>query len=167
MIIVMMMIMIIKGVPKRKQKRISWKRVFCSEKIFFKGFSWNSERTFFSVSWKFRTSFILSCEEQRLIKKVFLAQEMNPVKNDWCLQVKYDLKLFKLDYLSFKNIKSMKKEHFRALVKLKCKQVAFEDLLTEKESKNKIKNINYPSLQIQSYLMSSQINLRRKKLILN
>ena len=61
----------------------------------------------------------------------------------------------------------MKKEHFRALVKLKCKQVAFDDLVTEKESKNKIKNINYPSLQIQSYLMSSQINLRRKKLILN
>ena len=52
---------------------------------------------------------ILSCEEERLIQKVILAQEKNPVKNDWCLQVKDDLKLFKLDYLSFNDIKFMKK----------------------------------------------------------
>ena len=55
---------------------------------------------------------ILSCEEERLISKVFWAQENNPVKNDWILQVKDDLKLFKLDYLSLNNIKSMKKQTF-------------------------------------------------------
>ena len=85
---------------------------------------------------------VLSCEEELLIQKVILAQEKNPVKNDWYLQVKENLKLFKLDYLSFNNIKFMKK-HFRPLVKLKCKQVAFEALLSEKETKTK--NIQYPN----------------------
>ena len=59
----------------------------------------------------------------------------------------------------------MKKEQFSALVKLKSKQVAFQSLLKEKETKSKIKNIKYQSLKIQNYLMSNQISLRQKKLI--
>ena len=96
---------------------------------------------------------------------MFWAQENNPVKNDWVNQVKEDLKTFELEYLSFNNIKHMKKEQFKGLVKMKCKKVAFTELTKEKETKSKIKHIQYKSLQIQPYLVSNKINLRRKKLI--
>ena len=80
---------------------------------------------------------ILSCGEKRLINQFFWSQEQNPVKNDWSLQIREDLKSFDLEYLALKNIKLMNKEQFRALVKVKCKQVAFKALMAEKEQKSK------------------------------
>ena len=62
---------------------------------------------------------ILNCGENRLINQFFWAQEQNPVKNDWSLQIREDLKSLDLNYLSLKNIQLMKKEQFRALVKVK------------------------------------------------
>ena len=59
----------------------------------------------------------------------------------------------------------MKKEQFKCLVKLKCKKVAFKELSKVKETKSKVKHIQYNSLQIQPYLVSNKINLRRNKLI--
>ena len=108
---------------------------------------------------------ILSCGENRLINQFLWAQEKKPVKNDWILQAKEDLKSFELDYLTLKNIQHMKKEQFKALVKMKCKQIAFKALLAEKESKSKLTSIQYSVLKIQDYLLSSQMNLRRKKLV--
>ena len=70
-------------------------------------------------------SHILRCDQNRLISQVFWAQERNPVRNDWVVQVKDDLKKIGLDYLSFENIKSMKKDQYKGLIKLKCKQLAF------------------------------------------
>ena len=108
---------------------------------------------------------ILNCGENRLINQFFWAQEQNPVKNDWSLQIREDLKSLDLNYLSLKNIQLMKKEQFRALVKVKCKQMAFKALMAEKEQKSKLTNIQYSVLKVQDYFMSSQINLRRKKLL--
>ena len=107
---------------------------------------------------------ILSCDESRLISQVFWAQEKSPVKNDWVLQVKDDLKVFELEYLTLNNIKIMKKEQFRALIKLKCKNISFKALVIEKEKKSKMNSLNYNNLKVQKYL-TSNINVRRKKLL--
>ena len=94
---------------------------------------------------------ILKSDENRLISKVFWAQEGKPIKNDWVTTVKENLKELGLDYLSLKQIKSMKKSTFRALVKKKCRKMALEYLLKEKESraKSKLKNLQYQSLNLQ------------------
>ena len=73
--------------------------------------------------------------------------------------------MFGLDYLSFENIKKMKKDQFRTLVKMKCKKVAFSSLINEKESKSKLDSIEYKSLTIQNYFMSADISLRKKRLL--
>ena len=47
---------------------------------------------------------ILSYDKSRLINKFFWAQEQNPAKNDWSLQIREDLKSLDLEYLSLQNI---------------------------------------------------------------
>ena len=102
---------------------------------------------------------ILNCDENRLINQVFWAQVESPAKNDWVLQVKKDLKEIGLEYMSFENIKNMKKEQFRSLIKMKCKITSFEYLQKKKEPKSKMSKIKYHELNIQQYLISSDINL--------
>ena len=108
---------------------------------------------------------ILNCDGERLVNQVFWAQEQSPAKNDWVLQVKEDLKQLGLEYLTLNNIKFMKKEHFRALVKIKCQKEGFNYLMEEKEPKSKMTSLSYKRLNLQSYLTSNKINLRRKKLL--
>ena len=52
---------------------------------------------------------ILKSNENRLISKVFWAQEGKPIKNDWVTTVKENLKELGLDYLSLKQIKKYEK----------------------------------------------------------
>ena len=75
---------------------------------------------------------ILNCNEDRLINQFFWAQESSPVKNDWVLQIKEDLKVLGLDYLKWDNIKILKKEAFKGLIESKINEVAFSDLNEEK-----------------------------------
>lgn len=96
---------------------------------------------------------------------MFWAQEKSPVKNDWVLQVKEDLKSLDLDYLTLENIKFLKKESFKELFENKIKQKAMESLNEEKEKRSKIKNLKYDQLNLQEYLNSPDISLRRKKLL--
>ena len=66
---------------------------------------------------------ILNCDDNRLISQVFWAQERNPVKNDWVTTAKENLIELGLGYLSLQQIKNMKKEAFRGLIKIKCKKM--------------------------------------------
>ena len=81
---------------------------------------------------------ILSCDEDRLIHQVFWAQGKSPVKNDWVLQVKDDLKSLDLDYLTWENIKNLKKEDFKEIYENKLKIKALESLNFEKDLRLKI-----------------------------
>ena len=81
------------------------------------------------------------------------------------LQVKEDLKLLNLDYLTWENIKKYGKKAFKALIETKIKKKALDDLNLEKEERSKIRNINYDILNLQEYLNSPDINIRRKKLL--
>ena len=86
-----------------------------------------------------------------------------PVKGDWCLVVREDLDAIGLGHLSYQNIKSMKKEALRSIVKMKAKETAFSMLLEEKEKCSKLKFLKYPSLELQPYL-STKSNLTNNML---
>ena len=48
---------------------------------------------------------------------------------------------------------------------MRCKMTSFEYLQKKKEPKSKMSKIKYHELNIQQYLISSDINLRRKQLL--
>ena len=54
--------------------------------------------------------YILSRPETDLLSRVFHAQDQQPVKNDWSVQVKKDLEQIGLGEMSFQEIKSKSKE---------------------------------------------------------
>ena len=80
---------------------------------------------------------------------MFFAQLENPVKNDWSEQVKDDLKKTDLDHLTFDDIKTMKRDTFKKLVREKIRSLALKNLLIEKEKLSKIKNLQYTELKLQ------------------
>ena len=63
------------------------------------------------------------------------------------------------------NIKSSSKESFKNLVKKKCAELAFTDLMKEKAEKSKMKNLSYDKLAMQEYLTTDILNSQQKKLI--
>ena len=76
--------------------------------------------------------YILKRKEDDLLQKFFKAQMNNPVKTDWCTQVKLDLEEFgiedDLEYLT-----TLSKYKMSKMVKEAYKGKAFDDLL-EKQS---------------------------------
>ena len=87
--------------------------------------------------------YILGRPTSELISQVFNAQMESPGKNDWTLQIIEDLKLIGLGHYNMENIKSSSKESFKNLVKKKCAELAFTDLMKEKAEKSKMKNLSY------------------------
>ena len=108
---------------------------------------------------------ILNCDENRLINQVLWAQEKSPTKNDWVLQIREDLAKLGLEYLTLENIKHMTKERFKSLIKMKCQSAAFKYLIDKKKSKSKMTPLTYNKLNISPYLISGDINLRRKQML--
>ena len=109
--------------------------------------------------------YILNRPDNDLLKNFFIIQNKYPVKNDWVLTVKDDLRQLGLEYLSLNQIKNLKKEAFKGLVKLKCRDLAFKYLLEEKNRKSKLSNLHCKNFKIQEYLMDEKIKIRRKKLL--
>ena len=107
--------------------------------------------------------YILMRPENDLLSQVFFAQLEKPVKNDWSEQVKEDLKLTELDHLSFDNIKAIKRDNFKTMVKDKIRKLAFKELLQEKEKLSKMKNLQYDELKLQKYLGSGKLNTTQKR----
>ena len=98
-----------------------------------------------------------------LISQVLHAQKEEPIKNDWYSSVMKDLEDFGLDYLDLEDIRCMKKDPFKKLVKEKCQDIALKYLLEDNEGKSKLKNLKYYQLSMQPYLQSDQITTRQKK----
>ena len=63
---------------------------------------------------------ILSKTEVELVRKVYNAQKISPIKNDWYLQVKEDLENCCI-FLSETEISNMKRHKFKSLVKEKVR----------------------------------------------
>ena len=92
--------------------------------------------------------YILNEEEDSLIRKVFEAQVKNPGENDWILDVRQNLKKLEI-FLDFDQIKMATSQQFRTMVDKFIHEKCFEDLIEEKNKKNKVKHIQYDKHEIQ------------------
>ena len=111
--------------------------------------------------------YLLTRDENELTSQVLQAQIDDPIKGDWILTVMDDLKSFGLSHLSMDNIKIMKKEKFKELIRKSCKSTAFTFLMNEKQEKNKSKlaKVSYNKLEMQSYLENNNLSQRKKLLL--
>ena len=108
--------------------------------------------------------YIITRKEDALITRAFWAQVGQPVKGDWCLVVREDLKAIGLGHLSFEDIMKMKKKALFLLIKIKARESAFSMLMNEKEKCSKLKSLRYSELKLQPYLSSgSQLNNKLKR----
>ena len=78
-----------------------------------------------------------------------MAQYKNPTRVDWVSSCITDLKYLNIN-LTFDNIKSMKKNEFKKVLKESIKKKAFEYLLHKQGSKGK--EVKYSSLKMAEYL---------------
>ena len=74
---------------------------------------------------------ILQKSDSELVKQVYEAQKLSPVKNDWSTQVEQDLKYCKIDFTE-EEIKVMKKSKFKKIVQDSIKSIGTEYLLSLK-----------------------------------
>ena len=91
----------------------------------------------------------------------------NPLKNDWILKAKENLKELNMDENNLEIIKNKKKTKFKKELRIAIKKQAF-DYLIEKiknDDMKKIKNIPYKNLEMQNYLKTDKIFTHRKKLL--
>ena len=94
---------------------------------------------------------------------MFRAQQLSPVKNDWCLKIQEDLTYLDID-LDESEICSMKKLKFKKFLKTKIKEAGLKYLSTLKNKHTKSKGLSV-TCQMQSYLISSKLSLSEKQLL--
>ena len=66
---------------------------------------------------------LLKKTETELVKQVFRAQQLSPVKNDWCLKIKEDLAYLDIDK-DESEISAMTKLTFKQYLNIKIKDAA-------------------------------------------
>ena len=106
---------------------------------------------------------ILEKPDTELVKQVYNAQKMQPVKNDWYLQVQQGLKDFNIN-LSEEEIKSLKREKFKTIVKKSVKEQGEIYLSKSRSNHSKSKNLNN-KFELQDYLVCHQLNIHEKQLL--
>ena len=102
--------------------------------------------------------------ESEMLFKVFHAQWKYPVKNDWTITVKQDLKDLKIDS-SLEEIKKKTDWTFNRLVKVKTKDYALKYLLELKEKHSKMDSLQYHELKIQNYLKDTNIPVKEAQIV--
>ena len=108
--------------------------------------------------------YILKQNKESMIYKIFKVTSETSVKNDFVHTCKKYLKTLDID-LSFKEIESMSKFTFKKLVKEKIKSAAFVYLEEQKNKQEKIKDIPYSKLEMQTYLADGDKNINVTKVI--
>ena len=106
---------------------------------------------------------ILNKNEDELVRQVFNAQQIKPVKGDWWLQVVSDLEYFKLN-LDIEEISNMKRQKFKNIVKTATREVAREYLYELESKHSKMKNLGN-SYKMQTYLTSENLSGEEKQLL--
>ena len=79
-----------------------------------------------------------------MLANVFTIMEENPLKNDWILTVKDNLRELNMDPDNLNLIKNKKIKKFKKELKIAIKKRAFEKI--KKKDMSKIKNIHYKKL---------------------
>ena len=67
--------------------------------------------------------------------------------------------------MSLAEIQAQKKETFKKIIKTKIRNLAFSDLMKEKEGKSKMKDLTYSELKMQDYLVSNELTRSEKQLL--
>ena len=106
---------------------------------------------------------ILQKNEDELVTKVYNAQKLFPVKDDFFFQIKEDMDDLGLD-LEEEAIKNMKKVKFKNLVNGKIRDAAQSYLIQKKENLSKLKNISC-RFQLKEYLTTNRLSTSEKQLL--
>ena len=106
---------------------------------------------------------ILQKDDSELVKKVFVTQRSLVTKNDWVTQLENDLSECRIS-LSEEQIRSMKKDKFKALVKKQIKTVSKEYLINLRSNHSKSENLLVKDF-MKDYLKSEKISTDEKKLL--
>ena len=101
---------------------------------------------------------ILQKSESELVRSFLTAQELNPVKNDLCLQFKDDLNMCDIK-LTSSEIAAMKKCKFKKIVYTQLREVSREYLLSQKRKHSKLDFLKN-TYRLDPYLGSS-VNIIR------
>ena len=104
---------------------------------------------------------ILQKSESELVRKVLIAQQLNPVKNDLCLQFEDDLKRCGIA-LTMSEISIMKKHKFRKIVNSQLREVARDYLITLKTKHTKLFNLSN-DYRLEKYLSSEKLSTAEKQ----
>ena len=105
---------------------------------------------------------LLNKSDTELAKQVFKIQKKFPVKDDWVTQVKLDLDELGIQ-LAEEEIKAMKYEAFKKIVKTKLEENFFDYLLSLKSNHTKTENL--VSYKLQEYLTSENLTFKQKQLL--
>ena len=105
---------------------------------------------------------LLNKSETELAKQVFIIQNKFSVKDDWIKQVKLDLDELNIQ-LTENEIREMKYEAFKKVVKTKSNEKFFEYLLSLKLNHSKTQNLS--SYKLQTYLESENLTYKQKQLL--
>ena len=106
---------------------------------------------------------IIHKPDSELVKQVLRAQQLSPVKNDWCLQIKKDLEYLNIS-LDEKDLLLMKKSQFKKFLSSKINEAAQKYLLTLKNKHSKSDGLRVNS-EMQTYLTSTELTLSEKQLL--
>ena len=104
---------------------------------------------------------ILHKSESDFVRKFLDAQQLNPVKNDLCLQFNEDLKTCGIT-LTRTEISNMKKVKFKKLVYTHLREVAKEYLLSLKTKHSKL-NFLENTYTLDTYLRSNNLSTEQKQ----
>ena len=108
---------------------------------------------------------ILGRDDCEIIKKVYLKQKEKSCKGDWIHLLREDFAFIEEDICD-EIIKNTPKDIYKLWVRKKVERAAFSNYLNLKEdSKKKLKDLHYEKLQIQPYLLSSQLTFKQKQLL--
>ena len=108
---------------------------------------------------------ILQKDESEMVRQTFEAQKIQPLEGDFVKLVMEDCEIIGLK-MTEKEIKSMRKQKFKSIVKNRIQKAAFEYLLTLKNSHSKMENLKYDEFKEASYLSSPLFNSESRQLLL-
>ena len=108
---------------------------------------------------------ILQKDKTEMVRKIYETQKINPTSGDFYEMVRSDMSAVGMT-VTDDDISRMSKYQFKALVKKKVKDAAFEYLLAQKETHSKMSGLVYNKYQCQEYLTSPIFNNESRSLLL-
>ena len=108
--------------------------------------------------------YLLKQESDSLLRTFFKAQLDNPTKKDWCQSAKDTLEELGLK-ITLSQMKLIKEEDLKEIVKKACETKALEYLNKKKESHSKVLHLAHNSWGQQPYLKPNQMTAKDAKFI--